>query len=423
MLTPEFLCDCCALCVFRYQDIFYGKCFHPDPSQREWKLVGFLSREEQNTSQRVGRAKLRKNHRGGAARTAAGAAAAAAAAAVRDPSAPRAVLDAPTADDVDDESELRMPENLFLSLSMEDHSGASSTCFAFCCSGARPFNQQARALAYRATNAAAGAQRLGAALLARQAGAGGQAVSAIQQAEAKRKRRHSIGNVGLHAAAAAAAAAANSAPVCHCGAASAASSSAAPTVCTCVSHTPSSSADPAGSSSSGSAPVAWAGSQPVLGAGADPAAVTSTAASGIAATTAPVLRAPRPHLPTLPARPRLVRSASICSGMLEAFQRAAAAAESLQSPMSRAGGGGDDASANASAALSPSRRERRNSADGFTVRSPSAAAMAVSPTAASAIPRSFGSGLMMTSSPSRAISATGEMGTPAPSPVAVVRKH
>jgi hypothetical protein len=143
------------------EDIFAEKVLHPRTEAREWKLVGFLSAEEQKESQQAGRAKLRQNRMG-----LVGVAA--------------------------DEEEPDFSSNMFLSLSMEDHSGASSTCFAFCCAGAQPFHaqrvreqQQVAAGKYGGSGSAAHPWTHQQAL-------------ARRKDRIERKRRHSIGNVGLH---------------------------------------------------------------------------------------------------------------------------------------------------------------------------------------------------------------------------------
>jgi len=196
--------------------------------------------------------------------------------------------------------------NLLLSLSLEDHSGASSTCFAFCCAGAQPFLQQQRHAAalenyyggtYSRAKAAAAAQQTPA------PGPGGRPRKPLTRAQnAVRKRRHSIGNVGLHEqqqqkAEAAAAAAASSSSV-------AASTAAASSDSVAL--------------SSGAADVFAA---------PDAAAITSATGSSAAMPSAAAPEAPKLKLAPKPVRGR---AASICTGMLAAFHAAAATAAAQQ---------------------------------------------------------------------------------------------
>jgi len=143
---------------------------HSDERSREWRLVGFLSRTEQKSSQRVGKEKLRELHR------------------MRDQSLERLILaeegeegegevegvgeadegseSTHTCDVIDDGTNVNVnvissnmtpitprrrhrllvspdfESTMYFSLSLEDHSGASSTCFAHCCANATPFARQ-----------------------------------------------------------------------------------------------------------------------------------------------------------------------------------------------------------------------------------------------------------------------------------------
>ena len=305
------------------EDIFYHKIFNEADEMREWRLVGFLSNEEQRSSQQQGRAKLRRNH-------------------ARNPTQPS------------------LEENLFLSLSMEDHSGASSTCFAFCCAGAQPFHQQ-QAM-----------QR------AQMRHGGGGAVAKLQQhtqlhgraALPERKRRHSIGNVGLHAqasSAAVAAAAASASAAGVSGRARAASSS--ESTCsihgTCPLPAPNAADDTSHSCSCASA---------------SPDSSSSFGGGCSSSSTAPRPRAVQLPPGVLSVRP--VRAASICMGTLAAFT----ASQLALSP---------SAAASFMSSYAQSPRRRINSADhqtetdrfNFLAQSPKAAAAsaaAAAPAAAAA---------------------------------------
>ena len=153
------------------EDIFAEKVLNPNLKMREWKLVGFLSTEEQKESQQAGQVKLLQRRLG-----------------LRRNESTGSLVD-PNDTAFDFESNM---SNMFLSLSMEDHSGASSTCFAYCCAGAQPFHaqlvreQQFNSLATPNTRVRSRRR--------------------LKQQKGERKRRHSIGNVGLHAQAAASAA-------------------------------------------------------------------------------------------------------------------------------------------------------------------------------------------------------------------------
>jgi len=282
---------------------------------REWRLVGFLSNEEQRSSQQQGRAKLRRNH-------------------ARNPTQPS------------------LEENLFLSLSMEDHSGASSTCFAFCCAGAQPFHQQ-QAM-----------QR------AQMRHGGGGAVAKLQQhtqlhgraALPERKRRHSIGNVGLHAqassAAAAAAASASAAEISGRARVASSSESTCSIHGTCPLPAPNAPDDTSRSCSCASASPDSSGSL----------------AGGSSSSTAPRPRAVQLPPGVLSVRP--VRAASICLGTLAAFT----ASQLALSP---------SAAASFMSSYAQSPRRRINSADqtetdrfNFIAQSPKAAVAAAAAAAA-----------------------------------------
>ena len=379
------------------EDIFYEKVLGPDEASREWKLVGFLSNEEQRNSQQAGRAKLRKNHRGSMDQLQSDAGSGSGSVAVES-----------------GEGNMQIPENLFLSLSLEDHSGAGSSCFAFCCAGAQPFHQQARALRFRSSAAAGAGGRHGGVGVGVGSGGGGvgrgsgeavgapselgssvaslsaaasnaaeaflaKAPSKIHQAD--RKRRHSIGNVGLHAltmgttaasasastsasASAAASVSAASAGQC-CGSARSGTGSGACSSPSCnaadaIGNAAASADSAASSSSSSSSSTA--------------AAASSTAASSSSSTAAAALVSPLPHVGVpRPFLTRPHRSASICTGMLAAYH-SAQLAQGLMSPTSDTGTDGS------SFAQSP--RRRINSADGLI--SPLASPLGINVAAAAA---------------------------------------
>ena len=336
------------------EDIFAEKVMSEDPSKREWKLVGFLSSSEQKSSQQAGREKLVRNKmnsmaagldrlvteseevddgtgsaRGGASRNGRN-------------STP-AVHRAPSTGNVPAAGGLWDPDddtsNMFLSLSMEDHSGASSTCFAYCCAGAQPFHAQRVRDAQLATQRHKMLAEVGKAgprthkprdthHHSRGAPSNASATSSAAKKAApaprgkERKRRHSIGNVGLHQM-----------QQNQNNQQQVASESAAMIAA-------------AGQIQPGDAQREFHATS--SDGGVARATGTSTTASHHSSSTTALPRAPRPNR---------VRASSICTGILS----------SLHSPISTTGPG------SVTTCLSP-KRARGNSLDDLNVNSPAVAA-------------------------------------------------
>jgi len=286
------------------EDLFYDKVCTSDRTLREWQLVGFLSMSEQKSSAMSGMEKLRKNR-------------------ARSSSIERI-------------EEMDLDGNIF-HLGLEDHSGQSSSCFAFCCVSAQPF--------YR--------QRMQALLDRKKGGVGGplhrSTRNTSKMRHAERKRRHSIDNVGLHQAAAHKATQSNAAAqsssqhhdfhTAHHDSHSTASDASTTAACSCATCTCSTS--------------------------------DSDSAAHVATSHASSHASPSSHVPSLAlaaqSLPSRIRSASICNGTLA----------TLHAMQSSATGTGSRGGSSVTYSLQSPRR-RINSAD-ESMLSPTSNANAMSP--------------------------------------------